>query len=335
MGYIILMVILLLLSILFYKFLNKEIISPTVITCLNFFLAVLAAFIGTSEGSWNFMPNISTQTILYITLGVFSFGLGEILARKIRLKNNKYSEELSNKKIIRIDYMKNFIIISFILLTIILLYLNLRSIVGGGSLSSIINGYKSSSVLYNENAVEDGATINSLVMNMLRFCEMAGVVYIYIVIKNIVSKDKLSKNIFYIIPIVLSLFLSMMVGGRATLLKTLMAAVMIWAILYTKNHKLPVRKFFKLALKVAIVFVPLCYFILPLLYLFLLQKSMLFLTKKIFFCLYFSLSSRMRIGILNLFSFLLTQMKKNGRIVGNCTLCLRKESRYDNHSRKL
>lgn len=268
MLYILLSCLLLLMAIVFYRFFNREIVSPTIITCLIFFVSVLGAFLGTSEGSWNNIFNLHWNTVCYILLGVFCFGIGELLARRVKVYIHKRSVKQKNNdsgKIIHIDFLKNFIIIIFVLVTMVLLYMNLRTITGGNSLSQIISGYKSSSILYNENALEEGATINSMVLNMLRFCEITCVVYIYIIVKNLFLKDKLRNNILPAVIILLISFLSMMVGGRAILLKFFVAGFIIWSIMYIRNKHLSVRKFFKIGIKLIIVFVPICYFVLPLL----------------------------------------------------------------------
>lgn len=263
MTYIILAGLLLFMSILFYNLFKREIISPTVITCLIFFLSVLGAFLGTANGLWNHVSKLQWKTVQYIILGIFSFGIGEFLSRKLRRNSRNKKANVENSKIIRIDLLKNLIVLLFIILTMVLLYMNLKAITNAKSLPEIISRYKSSNVLYNESALEEGVIINSIVLNMLRFCEITCVVYIYIVIKNLFLKDKVKSNIINILNILLIILLSITVGGRAILLKFFAAGIMIWAILYTRIKRLSVRKFFKLGLAIVMFFIPLCYFILP------------------------------------------------------------------------
>ncbi len=266
MTYIILAGLLLLMSIFFYNLFKREIVSPTVITSLIFFLSVLGAFIGTSENSWNNISDLHWKTIQYILLGVFSFGIGEFLARKLRnARKEENQKKFENSKVIRVDLLKNLIIFSFIVFTMVLLYMNLKTITNGDSLTDIISKYKSSSILYNENALEEGNVLNPIVLNMLRFCEITCIVYIYIIVKNLFLKDKIKNNILNIVNILLIVFLSITVGGRTILLKYFSAGVMIWSILYIRNSHLSIRKFVKLGMIILIIFVPMCYLVLPLL----------------------------------------------------------------------
>lgn len=266
MSYIILTIVFFLLAIFCYKKFNSEIMSPSVLTCLIFSLSFLGAFLGTREGSWNFVKELHFNTLIIILVGVVFFILGEICARNYKtdkVKEIKLSD--SNNKYIRIDILKKALVFIFVITTFVLLYLNLRSLVGSGSISKIVKAYKSSNILYNKKALEEGMVLNPLILNMVRFCEMFCIVFIYIIVKNLINKDKVKYNISYLIIIIFIAYVTMLVGGRTVLLKYFMAGFIIWTILYTRKQKLSLNRFFKISIKLMIVFVPVCYFVLPLL----------------------------------------------------------------------
>jgi oligosaccharide repeat unit polymerase len=223
------------------------------------------SFMGRINNSWNFQE-LHFNTFCIIILGVLMFGVGEFAARKFIFKTKTKTVDLENYKyeIIRVDILKIFICGGFILLTTFLIYRNMKSITNVSGLSNVIGAYRLLTPAFNSSAMETGVKINTIYTQMFRACEIISLIFIYIIVNNLLAKDKFSNNIPYLVVVLLYIFLSFLLGGRANFLQSVVEAFMIWLILYKRTKKLSITDFIKIAVKIMIVVLPIFYFILPL-----------------------------------------------------------------------
>ncbi len=292
--YFLLVMLLLVIIVATYKFLDEDFLSPTVISCVSFLFATLCSIIGMF--SWN-SQQISFKVVLYIILSLLFFGVGEFCARKISdndnikrkitqkikcskymkkekiNKNNTYIKSNSN---INIALWKNICVVIFIGITIILMFFELKRIAKnygytGNNVSVILSTYRHHSALFDENAAEKGNTINTMVSQMKKVCDVICIIMMYYIIKNLFEKESwklfLKENLIPIISILLCVSLSLLSSGRAQLMKYIIAGVFMYAMLLLKHvdKKRFAIKFLKTGIATVSISILLFYLIIPLL----------------------------------------------------------------------
>lgn len=268
--YFILFILILIVLLVSYNLFGKEFISPTVISSAMYGMATICAIVGMT--SWN-NQSISGQLIIYIILALISFGMGEFVGRKT---NKNIEKEEQNLKNINVDKWKIVVIMLFIAITILLMFLEIKKIANnlgyiGNNVSKMISTYRKSSSLFNENAQKEGITINFFVNQMKKICDMLCIIILYVAINNFFTRENIKKyikkNISLLIVVLLCFTLSLLTSGRAQLMKYIVAALMIYAILLMRKLKLKdfTRKILKVGSIVAIIAVAVFYTIMPLL----------------------------------------------------------------------
>lgn len=266
MLYLVLSIVLFLLAGIFYFKYKADILSISVLTALVYGVSSLGAFMATATNSWNYQQ-LHPMTAGIIILGVTALYFGEKFSRKLRFKisNKDKTIDLENyeHKPIRIDFLKTLICILFVIITILLIFTNMKQLTGESSISTVINSYRSSSEIFNNEAAIQNIKINTLYMIMYRMCEIIGLIYIYIIIRNKLAKYK--NNPSSIILIILCILLTFLLSGRSGFMRYLIEALVIWLILYRKKKPLKIVKFVRIMIKAAIIILPLFYLILPLL----------------------------------------------------------------------
>ena len=272
--YIALIIALLILGIVFYFLLDKEILSPTIITISMFILCTIFAFTG--RLSWN-DTDISINVILIIVLGILSFGIGESISRLMPIKGTKKetNESETNNKVIKIETWKIIAVTLFIFITIFFTYTEIIRISDNvgvhGSFSQRMSAFREASTLFNANAIEEGNSINTIVSQMKKVCDILCVVLIYIIINNFIYKKNIeefiNEDILLITPVFLCLLLSVLTGGRGLILRFIIAAILILLILLMKKEssKDIFKKTIKIGVTLLIIIIPIFYLSLPLL----------------------------------------------------------------------
>lgn len=270
MWYIILFIGLIILAIAFYSLFNKEVLSPTFITCLVYAMSTMAAFISYLFSGWNNV-NIQANTAIFILLGVVAFGVGELIYRKqkIRISKKKTIEESDSskkeKKEINVGKKKSIVALIFIVLTLILIFSNMQEITGKQSIPEVINAYKKSSIMYNQNQNEV-KSIRTIYTQMYRFSIAIGLVFLYIVMNNFLFKkiiqEKLRTNALYIVIVVITMTLAILLGGRSSIMQFVVAAFTDAVIITMRSKKILIKKFLKVGAIILVIALPTFYLLL-------------------------------------------------------------------------
>ena len=236
MTYVFLLLFTIALAFISYKKFENDILSPTVISCLMFSFCIFMATLGLF--TWNNINNLSTKFIFIITAGLISFFIGELLARK-----NKKSKKIAtiNFKTMHIKKWQYFLTIIGILLTITLLILEIKRICNfygfySNSLPELLAFYRTKIGLFSTDLVKDGVDINFIVKQMKKVCDVLCVIFGYILINNIFSKDKIKNILIIAFPVLLTMLMTLLGSGRSILIHMIVAMFMMFFILYKKKN---------------------------------------------------------------------------------------------------
>lgn len=255
MWYIYLFLILIILAIIYYYIFKKDVLSISFISCSIYAISILAAYISYKiEGSWNYVE-IHEQTVLYVIMSVLCIGVGELLVRKLWKKRDKTIEEKA--KLIKVTDIKIIICTFFLILTFFLIYMNMSKITNTTGLSKVINTYKVNSAMYNDS--KNIEQINFIYTQMYRVSIVIGIVFLYIYINNMCYNYKLKYNFKFVIPIIISIFLSMLLGGRSAIMRFIVAAFIFFMVINSKKKKIKLFKFIIIGLIILAIVLPLFY----------------------------------------------------------------------------
>ena len=258
MWYIYLFLILISMAVFYYYIFKKDVLSISFISCIVYALSTLAAFVSYKiEESWNYV-DLHQQTVTFVVISVVSIGIGEFLIRNLEKKRayNK-KEEI---KIIRVMDLKILICTFFLLVTFFLIYKDMSRITNTTGISKVINAYKINSPMYNDSS--DIVQINFIYTQMYRVSIVIGIIYIYIYVNNMCYNYKLKYNFKFLIPIIISVFLSMLLGGRSAIMRFIVASFIFFMIIYNKKKKIKLLKFIRIGIVVLIIVLPLFYMLL-------------------------------------------------------------------------
>jgi oligosaccharide repeat unit polymerase len=265
MYYLLLIICLLCLTIFSYIYFKKDIIDPSFIVCLTYFVSTLTAYISYLLNMWNFV-NIKFNTFLIVIIGVLSFVTSEVIIKKIFSKHSKISTKINNNenyKIIKIAPIKIAFIIIFLILTFIIIFIQVRNITGEKSIAAMINKYRYLTPLFNN--TDSVTSIDTFAAQIYRISEMVSLIFLYIIVNNIILKDKLKNNIPYIFGIMIFLMISLLISGRSTMIQLFIESIFMFYILYIKifDKPFPINKIKKIILIFLIIILPSFYAIMP------------------------------------------------------------------------
>lgn len=270
MYYIVLSIALTSLLIISYFIFEKDILSPSVITCCIYLISTIIAGFSKLFDLWNFVE-IKDTTVMLIFVGVLSFIIGEYITRRInKMRKKKESLGAENKenkkgKIIDLSIIKIMCTYIFFVATLIIIYLEMAKITGiYGNISQMINAYRNDSPLFNSD--NNTISVSTFAMQLYRMSEILAAILIYIVINNLVLKDKIKNNIKYLIGILIACIITLLLSGRSALVKFIIEAIIIYIIQYHKYQKEKIKK--KVIAKFLVIgiaiILPIFYIIMPL-----------------------------------------------------------------------
>ncbi len=257
MWYIYLLFILVFLAITYYFLFKRDVLSVSFISCVIYAISTLAAFIAYKvEGMWNYVE-LHSRTAMYIILAMICVGIGEYIVRVITNKKNEKKEEL---KPIIVTNLKILICVLFLLVTFLFIYVDMCKITNAHGISKVISIYKQNSALYNN---EDVQQISFIYTQMYRVAIAMGIVFLYIYINNMCFNYRLKYNFKLLIPIFISMFLSILIGGRSAIMRFIVAAFIFFILIYnSKKKKIRLLKFIRIGALILVIVLPLFYMLL-------------------------------------------------------------------------
>ena len=268
MWYIILILVLITLAYIAYRLFDGDYLSPSFMVSVIFLASAIVAALSRLFNMWNYV-DLQMEAASITIIGFASFILGEYIARKIlnKIYDNKTDKTENNKektKIISISKIKLAIVYIFIIITLITIYVQMAQITGiWNNIPQMINEYRNGTPLFE--GTSQSTSISTLAMQMYRASELFAYVFIFIIVNNLVLKDKLKNNIKYAILILLSIFITFLVAGRSSFVKMIVAGLFMFVVLYRKNNKdLNKKLLLKIILIVGLIAIAIFYLIMPL-----------------------------------------------------------------------
>lgn len=231
-----------------YMINNKDIISPSVLLCAAYFVSVVSAIYNIE--AWNIDFQFNTYTV--IMTGLTAFVLTEWIVntgsqKKYSIANKlKTTERTSNS--IHIQNCKTILVILF---DIVVLYLYFKevyriSLLGGntGGIATMMTFYRNIHS-YSINLLP-GEDISTIVTQLANVVAVLGYVYLFVLIHNTVYvKDKLSRNLKYVLPVMLYVVLTFINAARINLIYVVAAALVLSYVMLQRRTGWQVRLNFK------------------------------------------------------------------------------------------
>lgn len=244
---------------------GKDIMAPSVMMCSMFLLSTSVAIIN----SKNWEIDYSINAALIITTGLFSFIVGEAFYRFCfckQLRGILPKDNFSTTSYPIKAWKLNLLIIFAVIINIWNLLIVLESVGFSTNLGSYFVAYRR---IATSNLAKTGQTMFKGVLNfLLKINTAAGYLSAFLLVNSIVSKRKEIFNKFkFIILILLSLFPTIMSGGRSGFLRMFSAILIEYYIIWHQkngwNHNLS-WKYIRYGITSLIVGIPLFYYSMPL-----------------------------------------------------------------------
>lgn len=228
--------------------LNKHQVLTPQFGYIVFFLIQAIYAIGFVD-EWSI--NLSLNTLLVIIGGAVIFLSVSQLTKKLY-----YRMHVTQRKKLKIrhDEMTNAIripkwfIISFMMLQLLTLFLLIYNMskIGSGNLASLISTYRKVNLF-----TEESISFPGYVMKLRSISKASGYVWTYVVVTNIIYKNK--KNIVYlIINIILSMLNGVLTGGRGPAVSMAFSAMVQYYIVLNKKdgwcHQLKLKTIVKVSI---------------------------------------------------------------------------------------
>ena len=133
------------------------------------------------------------------------------------------------------------------------------------NLTDLVSFYRNNSSLFSSNSVSFGF----ITLQLIKVCNVLSVIYIFIIINNLVRKDRLRNNMKYFICVALCVFISFLQSGRGAILKFIVSSIIIYGLILGKNSTSVNKdnknsKLIKKIFLALIIVLPLFYFVAPL-----------------------------------------------------------------------
>lgn len=245
----------LLLLVIAYFINNKDIMSPSVLLCIIYFISTLGAIYNIE--AWNI--NLHFKTYIIIILGLVSFILGEWFVNL--LKWNNKPRKLSGKEINKITptiiYVQPYKILFTICFQVISLFFYYKEIYrislyfgGASDLSGVLKNYRLAS-----SYTTQAEGMNTIISQFVNVASVLGYLYLFIFIHNVIYvKSKVTRNIVYLLPVILYGVITFMSASRSELFYLVIAALIMSYILMQKRVNWSINLTFKY-IRIGLIFI--------------------------------------------------------------------------------
>lgn len=234
-----LLIIILFMAIEYYNLIDHNLISPSILLIIGYIIAVASAIMNIKE--WGI--NLHTNTVILLIFGIFSFMVGCIFARIIKVRNNfknNFGESSTNTKLrvlgsYKIAKYKLVLIIIIQVITLLLLQREVHRIAsfGGYTAGTNMMTYFRQQSSYSNDSM---AQINIFVKQLMNITQAAGFCFTFIFIRNVIVEKKIIKNLFLLIPSILFLLQGFLQGGRGQIIKLVVIILVSSYITYATIH---------------------------------------------------------------------------------------------------
>ncbi|RHB40484.1 oligosaccharide repeat unit polymerase [Enterocloster aldenensis] len=264
MSYLLLLYIIVAILLFIAYYLNgRDIITPSVMMCIVFFLSIVVAILNIKN--WNIKYSLKATIIL--STGILVFVIADMIIyqiSKVRKKNYLISKDeilKSNRvNIIDVELWKIVIIVIIELFTLIWQFLEIQRITGIHSLSNIglmVFTYKN--VVSYSTALSASELMSGMVNQLTKITTVTAFIYIFIIINNVIEKIKPIKLLKYIPSILIYFIQSVLTGGRECIFRTGCITIISVYVLYHQKRgweKNITYKYIKLGIFMVFIILP-------------------------------------------------------------------------------
>ena len=203
-----------LIAIISYIINRGDIMAPSILLCLGYIISVLSAIYNIDN--WNIKLHLNTYCV--IILGILAFAFTEWIVKLADMKNKNITKlSLTKNKEIQIKTYKIILVIIFDIVILLLYFKEVYriSLLGGntGGIANMMTAYRNITS-YSTTLIE-GQGLNGIVSFLTKGVYVSAYVFLFVFINNVIyAKQKISKNIKYLIPIILYIIQTFLSGAR-------------------------------------------------------------------------------------------------------------------------
>lgn len=259
------------LFILAYIISGKDIMAPSVIFCVMFFISSI--FCIPYIERWKIYYGIESFAI--IVVGIFSFIFAEFLTRifckritgNMKADYNKPIQENNNWPVYDFNHIFFIAVIAFNAVILILYLLDILRVtkssgMSGSDITKSIALYRHISV-GGTTSLNIDSSVNRLLIHLIKLVKSSGFVAQFILISNVMVKYKKNRSL-YIIIIIQSVLPGLISGGRTEAIRLLSAILADYNILWHQRngwYRNNSAKFIKIGLCTLSLGIPIFYFL--------------------------------------------------------------------------
>lgn len=247
MIYLLFIVFLIMLYLTFIKF-DKDIIAPPVVLVSGYTLSIICAIANVEK--WGIV--LHSNTFCVLIYGTLLFVLTAYFIKKYTFNKNKlidYNKDYFNKISINLVYLKIYCIFQcvFMLLWLGMIYYIISSMFQINSYSDMMGNFRNWST---NNTDWINNYIYVFMIQIASITNISAYLFLYILLFNFFSNVK-EYNKYLIFSIILSIFQSVLSGGRLSMLAIIFAGIMFYMVFYYQKY----RKKFPINKKVILIFI--------------------------------------------------------------------------------
>ena len=198
---------------------NRDILSPWFILCFMFFFCLIVTLVNV----YNWDTHYSFEGIWCLIIGIGSWGIGSIVAKKIQLKEKNITLKMSTRKISIKKYPTITVMLVSNILTIIYIYKMTQ-------FAGTINILKNLRIVYDKTIT--GASIGFIGNQVFIILQVLAYISIYILLKK-----KRCKKIFVLVPILEYCICMIISTDRNTFIRCFIYTFCIFILLYRPTQK--------------------------------------------------------------------------------------------------
>ena len=212
---------------------KRDILNPALFSSMEFLVSTI--FAGYSARIWNMQ--ISQMTIGVIAVGLLTMTFACSLPAKIRLHGgNKVIKQGNNQNISTIINVKRKFLTFTVLVSIILTALYAINAYRVG----ILNGGSGANAFAYMKAgygIDNSARMNVFIRQGFKVVMAIAYVYIFVFVNNcVIQRQKLKKNVQYLIPVLCGVALTVFAGSRTEILRLFGAFLLDFGILFREKR---------------------------------------------------------------------------------------------------
>lgn len=201
---------------------GRDVFAPSFLICISFLVS--CSFASLNYVQWG-LKYFSLKSFLIIVIGLFLFIMADLIANNKYMHNPEPKDEKGYH--ISISWYKTLFVILFQLFVLIGTIKQVREIGSGGATDNITYNYRM--------MVSYGDTETNGLLGLLTTISLSiSYIYIYELIVNF-KNNRLMKNIYEFVPIILFALVGLNSGKRFDLIKLLAYTMVVFALFYIKK----------------------------------------------------------------------------------------------------